>query len=201
LGKLKVIFKKGRKNMIKKVLTILAITTMGLGIGMLIGAIFGFNVLVNPQLQVLITLFVLAVGSGFSINSINLYEKKKIISLISLCLIIISVVLALILVWSNLLLSNSAFLQITMVIALASIFFNIIVSVNVRIYKRYFILQLILYSLIIFIDVTLSMLIFGTNLFLINNFAQIFSVACLVVLALLITLFILEKKQITNETI
>lgn len=180
--------------MIKRILTILAIITMGLAIAMLIGAIFGMPIFTNPYLKILISLGTVAVASGLSINSVNLYAKKRVIPLISLIFLLISVILFLIIIWSDLLISNSLFVKTSFVIGIASIFFNIIVSVNVRLYKKYTILQLFTYALLIFIDVTISLSFFGTNLFLINNFVEIFSAICLVAFALLITLSILGKK-------
>ena len=59
-------------------------------------------------------------------------------------------------------------------------------------------LQIVTYILVAAIDIFLTVVILGINLFKYNGVWQAFGVVCLVVLALLCTLAVLSKKNYTN---
>lgn len=145
------------------------------------------------NLAILLTLVSLALGGFFAINSLNILSKNRILGLVSLILVLVSVVLVIILSWAD----ANVLLNITIVFALLSITFNIIVSTHLDLGRKNFIAQIILYVLSVILDILFILLIFevigGTMLTL--------SVILLIVNFVgFIVLKVLNKKQVTQTT-
>lgn len=145
------------------------------------------------NLAILLTLVSLALGGFFAINSLNILSKNRILGLVSLILVLVSVVLVIILSWAD----ANVLLNITIVFALLSITFNIIVSTHLDLGRKNFIAQIILYVLSVILDILFILLIFevigGTMLTL--------SVILLIVdFVGFIVLKVLNKKQVTQTT-
>lgn len=178
----------------KKILTYIALATMGISVFMLILAIFGVKIfdLDGVLFKILLSFATIAVASAFSINALNILKTQKIIPYISLGLLSLCSLFGFIVYWTNF--ELGVFNTITGVLAIATVFFCIIVSLNNKNQKRFFALQIITYIVICIVDIILSLLICGVEVF--NAIpSEIFWVACLVAFGLLCTLAILGKKK------
>lgn len=177
----------------KKVLSILALTTMGLAVLMLIWSIFGGSdkVFSGTGLSVLLTFSAIAICSAFLITSLNYFDRNKILSITSLTLNSLLMILFIIASWIGI---KSWFGKFILVLAITTIFFNIMVATGIKLGKRYKILQLVNYALIIVIDASLISTIFGFNIIKIMGW-QIFTLICLCAFATLLALGILARKN------
>lgn len=175
-----------------KILTIVSLATMGSAVLMLILAIFGVKVFEGVGLKVLLSLATIAVASAFSINALNILKTQKIIPYVSLGLLGLCSIFGFIVYWTGFELVT--FNMITGVLAIATVFFCIIVSLINKNQRRFLALQIITYVVILFVDIILSLLVCGVAAFEILP-SEIFWVACLVAFALLCTLAILGKKK------
>lgn len=188
---------------LRKGLTISSIVTLVVAVGMLIGAIFGLKVFEGTLLKILLTFSIFCVGSTLYLNAIDIYSKKRILSIVDMALLGVLIVLGLIIVWTGTQLS-STFGRITAILSLATILFNIIISNYLKLGKSQKVLQIITYSLIIVLDILLTLVICGVKLFDYSWFWKVFAVLCLVTFILLVTLSILSKKvkpeQVINVT-
>lgn len=187
----------------RKILTFTAIGSLAAVVIILIMAIFGLDVFTGDWLKILLTLATVTVASAVLINSTNYMQKKKIIAYISMGLTCALVVLALVILWGALSVTDTIS-KITLILAMATIFFNIIISINLKLEKSYIALQAVSYFLIAVIDVLLTIVILGINLFEYNGFWQGFAVGCLVLFGLLCALGILARKpkeEISKDSI
>lgn len=183
----------------KKILTIASLVSMGLCVALLITAIFGVKIFEGVGLKFLLSLATIAVATAFSVNAINFMDKKKIVAYICFALLGLLTLFGLIIYWAEISITN-VFAMITSVLAIATIFCNIIISTYLKLEKRYYVLQIITYVLIAIIDIVLSLAIFGISIFVVNGAWQAFCVVCLVTFALLCALSILRRKSFDGET-
>lgn len=185
------------KNMakIKKILTIVSLATMGASVLILILGIFGLDIFSGTLSKILLTLSTFAVASFFCINSLNVYNKNKILALVSMGLLALLTVLALFVYWLELEFASD-FVKALVILAMATIFFILIVSNSLTLGKKYRALQVISYILILVVDILLTLLVVGVEIFSLPAMTEIFATICLVVFALLCTLKILTKKSV-----
>lgn len=182
----------------KKTLTITSLVTLIIAVGMLILAIFNIPIFKNPNLQILLSFSSICVGAIFALNGLQIFNKRKKLSIVDLSLIGTLVVFGLLTIWLNKWLPD-LFVQIFSILALATIFFNIIVSNYLRLGRTKLVLQTLTYVLIIVIDILISLQILGVNLFNIDWFVKLFVVLCLVAFVLLVVLVVLAKKIPEND--
>lgn len=185
---------------LRKGLTISSIVLLVLTVGMLIGAIFGLQVFEGTLFKFLLTFAILCAGSTLYLNAVDIYSKRKILSIVDMAMLGILIVLGLIIVWAAIELF-STFGRITAILSLATILFNIIIANYLKLGKSQKVLQIITYSLIIVLDILLTIVICGVKLFDYNWFWQVFAVLCLVTFILLVTLSILSKKEKPEQVI
>ena len=184
----------------KKLLTIFSIISTVIPILLLIGTLFGLVTFDGVFLKLMLTFVTLAVAGGFAINALNIIRKNKTISFISLTLLLISSILLVVMFWSNFS-TPEIYNDLTVVISMATIFFCIIISMHLKLSKRYLALQIITYILVVAIDIILTLNIFGVNIFAINGMIQTFITLCLITFALLLITGILGKKSADNDTV
>lgn len=177
----------------KKILTTVSLVAMILSVIMLIGAIFGLKVFSGVLLKFLLSFAAIAVGCAFAINAVSIYSRKRIISIVSLFLLGLSVVFALIIFWAGFD-ASVGFNKFTLILAMLTVFFNIIVSLIIKLDRRYLVLQIITYALILVIDIVLTLQIVNVDIFAIKNFWKFFLAICLVAFALLCATGILGRK-------
>ena len=180
----------------RKLLLILTLGSLFAGVGILISSIFGNNIFTGTWLKVLLSLATIVVAGAFTFNALNFMRKNKIIAYITICLISVLTVLAFIIYWATFELPPT-FTKIVEILAMTTVFFNIIVSNYLKLGKSNIILQFVTYFLIAVIDVILILEILSINVLV--YIPKTFVIACLVVFALLITLMVLGKK-VPEET-
>ena len=176
---------------VRKILTGVSVGALAVCIIMLIGAIFGLKVFSQPLLNVLFTCVIIAVAGAFSINALTMANRNKTLGYVCLGLLTTLSLFLFIILWADI--TGGLFGKITLFLAITTIFFNIIVSLSLKLEKRYRILQIITYVLVVAVDIVLTLLIFCINV-LVSGVWQAFTVACIVIFGLLCALGILGKK-------
>ena len=182
----------------RKILTTISLVSLIVSVLMLIGAIFGVPVFKGVLLKVLLTFATLAVGCAFATKALSIYRRNRVVSLISLSLIILSVVLALIVYWAGFDMSVG-FNKFLLILAMMTILFNIIVSLIIKLDRRYVALQVITYGLVLVIDIVITLQILNVDIFAIKHFWKFFLAICLVAFGLLCTTSILGRKYDGGE--
>lgn len=177
----------------KKTLTITSLITLIISVGMLILSIFNVPIFKNPNVQILLSFASICAGSIFALNGLQIFNKKRTLSIVDLSLIGLLVVLGILTIWLNSKLPQ-LFVQLVSILALATVFFNIIVANYIKLEKSKLALQVVTYSLIVVIDILLSLQILNVNLFGYDWFVKVFIVLCLVTFVLLVVLIVLSKK-------
>ena len=175
----------------RKILLATTLISVFGAVGLLISAIFGINVFKGTLFNVLLSFATLAVAGAFSLNALNFMKKNRVIAFITFALLGTLTVIAFIIFWGNIELTG-AFAKVVGILAMTTIFFNIIVSNYLKLGRNNFVIQVITYVLIGAIDIILTLEILEVNVLL--YIPRLFVVACLVCFALLVTLSILGKK-------
>ncbi len=182
-------------NKTKKVLMIVSLSTLALSCLMLILAIFKVKIFEGVPLRILLITSAIAISCAVSITEINIIKQKKVLGLVSLSLLMLSVLFALIIFCSPLLNNANAFNRLTGILSIFSILFMIIISLNTKLEKKFFALQIITYIFVCVIDIMLSLLIAGVDLFKVTAMTEIFWILIVVSVGLLITLSVLSSKK------
>lgn len=178
----------------KKILTITSLVAMSLCVLLLIGAIFGLKVFDGTVLKILLTFATIAVGSAFAISAVNIFDRNRIISIVALSLIALSMVFGLIVFWMGFNVSV-AFNKFTLILSMLAILFNIIVSLILKLDKRYLVLQIITYAFIVLIDIILTLQILNVDVFGIKSFWKYFIAICLIAFGLLCATSIIGRRS------
>lgn len=175
----------------KKVLMYTSLATLSVSIILLITAVFGVKVFEGGLLKLLETCATLAIAGFFSINALTMTEKNKTMGYVCLGLLGVLSLCLLIIFWAN---TKGVFPNLVFVLTIATILFNIIVNLNLKLDKNFLVLQIITYVLIAVIDIILTLLIFGKNVLENSTVLKLFIAGCIVVFGLLCALTILGKK-------
>lgn len=189
-------------KMVKKVLTIIALVTLIIDIGLLISAIFGAPVFEWGILtKILLSSVTLTVASAFAITAVGYINKQRVLSIITLSMLGLLCIFAFVIYWNSILFNN-VFTQITVTLAILTVTFCLLVNVGVRLDKKFFALQIVTYILMAISDILLILLVWGVPLFSIAVLSQIIGVIFLVTFALLCSLSILSRKNqsVNDET-
>lgn len=187
---------------VKKVLTIIALVTLIIDIGLLISAIFGAPVFEWGILtKILLSSVTLTVASAFAITAVGYINKQRVLSIITLSMLGLLCIFAFVIYWNSILFNN-VFTQITVTLAILTVTFCLLVNVGVRLDKKFFALQIVTYILMAISDILLILLVWGVPLFSIAVLSQIIGVIFLVTFALLCSLSILSRKNqsVNDET-
>ncbi len=184
---------------IKKTLLGISLSTLAISCLLLILSVFGVKVFEGVLFRILLISSTLAVACGLAINELNVIRRKKILGLVGLGLLGLSVLFALIIFCSNLLMQYNIFNQITSIIAISSVLFIVIIALYSKFGKRMLPLQIITYICLIILDILLSLLIAGVKLFEINGILELFIVLIIISVGLLIASSVISSK-IKNTT-
>ena len=187
---------------VKKVLTIIALVTLIIDIGLLISAIFGAPVFEWVILtKILLSSVTLTVASAFAITAVGYINKQRVLSIITLSMLGLLCIFAFVIYWNSILFNN-VFTQITVTLAILTVTFCLLVNVGVRLDKKFFALQIVTYILMAISDILLILLVWGVPLFSIAVLSQIIGVIFLVTFALWCSLSILSRKNqsVNDET-
>lgn len=182
----------------KKVLLITSLTTLALSCLLLILAIFGVQVFEGILFRLLLTLGTFAVGSGIALSELNVVEKRKILGFVSLGFLGLSVFLALI-SFCTPLFEVAIFNKILGVVAILSVLFAIIVSLNTKLEKKFMPLQIATYISLSLVVLELILLIVGISIFEIDGMLQIFLVLCVLSVGLLVATAVVGAKKRGDE--
>lgn len=179
-------------KLVKKILTIIAIATLVLDIGILITAIFVPSIFEGGIVfKILLSSATLTVASTFAITAVGYMNKQPVISIINLCLLGLLSIFAFIIYWKGILFVDT-FTRITLNLAILTILFCILVGVRVKLGKRFNVLQIFTYAAVIVAVILLSIIIWGVD---VMAFIQIVVAEFLVAFALLATISILSRKS------
>ena len=151
------------------------------------------NIFDKFNLALFLTFACLALGGFFAINSVNIMSKNRILGIVSLVLVLTAVVLVIIMAWANV----TTLLNVTIVFALLSITFNIIVSTYLDLGRTHFVPQIILYVLSVILDLLFILLIFGV---IGGTFLTISIILLIIDFVGFIILKVLNKKQVNQTT-
>ena len=150
---------------VKKVLTIIALVTLIIDIGLLISAIFGAPVFEWGILtKILLSSVTLTVASAFAITAVGYINKQRVLSIITLSMLGLLCIFAFVIYWNSILFNN-VFTQITVTLAILTVTFCLLVNVGVRLDKKFFALQIVTYILMAISDILLILLVWGVPLF------------------------------------
>ena len=186
----------------KKILLISSLISLCITCLFFILAIFEVKVFDGIWLRFLLIFASLCVGCGFLVNELNILKRNKILGIISISFLGVSIFFALIIFCTPLFDEGSVFNTITVIIALFSTFFMIVISLVTKLERKLLILQISTYVILFLLEILISILIAGYPLFNVNAMTEIFSVVCVISVGLLIALWILStKKSSTNESL
>ena len=158
---------------------------------MLIAALFGIFDLEGAYVNVLLSVVTIGVSAIFSINATLIKDKGyKIVSYVAYGLIAVSGILFLLLIWVG----GDAIFRAAIVIGVSSIFANIIMGNVVSLGKKYLVVQLVEYVMVVLIDLFIILLAFGVEVFENDVVVKLFITGCIVAGVGMITLAVLSKK-------
>ncbi|HAJ78004.1 MAG TPA: hypothetical protein DCO89_02955 [Clostridiales bacterium] len=186
---------------LKKFLMITSLCGVGIVAVMLISAVFGVNIFAGIPLRILLIIATIAVASGISINEIAVIKRKKILGYVGLGLLALSTSFAVVIFCSNILEIGGDFVKITGITAIFSIMFIMIISYYSKLGRKLLAMQIPTYICLAAIDVVLSLTIAGVAVFELPGVPHIFTILCIVVVALLISLTVISAKMKSSEPI
>ncbi len=184
---------------LRKTLTGVSLAGIAVVAIMLIMAVFGVNVFEGVLLKVLLVTATIAAAAGLSINEISVIKRKRVLGLIGISLLAVSTVFAIILFCTNIFTDIPFLGKIAALTSVSSVVFIIIISQYSKLEKTAVVLQFLTYFGLIAIDVIISLLIYGINVFAFSIMITIFSILCIATFSLLVALFVLGTKKRNSE--
>lgn len=179
----------------KKFLMIISLSALAVACIMLILAVFKVPVFQGVPLRLLLIFSTIAVACGMSITELSVIKRKKVLGYVAIALLGLSTLLAMIIFCSNLLTQYSVFNIITSIVALSSVLFAVIISLYSKLGKTMIGLQVPTYVCLSVLDVMLSLLIAGVQLFEVAGMLQVFIVLIIVSVGLLIASAVISAKR------
>lgn len=176
----------------KKITTISTIVTTCITSVLLLLLIFFLNLYSDTYMNVVFTFGAISIGGFFTINSINMMSKNKILAWISLSFIVVSVLFVILSLWD--MIKSDTFLNITYSLSIMSILFNIIVSIRLSMGKNKNILQIVIYSIIAITDILTTLFIFGAT-FIVYWLTYYLALIVLSVLGIVVLLILAKKSS------
>lgn len=184
---------------LRKILMITSLIGIGIVAVMLILQVLGVNMFQNVPLRIMLIVATLAVASGIAISEVSVIKRKKILGYVGLGLLALSVIFALIIFCTEILVTDSVFNRITGITALNSVVFIIFISLYTRLGKSFFAMQIPTYISLIAIDIILSLTIAGVNVLGLPGMTSVFIIICIVAVALLIATAVVSAKIKNTE--
>lgn len=184
---------------LQKGLVVSSVVTVSIVVLMLISALFGVEIFNNPTLTaILLTIASLSAVCFFVNAALDMFNKKKIIAIISMVLLGLAFIFGLINFWTHFEMEG-LFPKISGIIAIASVLFVIIITTNAKLDNNFKLLQFVTYGLIIVLDILLTIIILGVDLFDNETFTKFFWAFCFIVFALLCITNIIAKRISSNN--
>lgn len=179
----------------KKTLMIVSLSALVICCIMLILAVFGVKIFDGVPLRLLLILATMCVATGISINELAVINRKKVLGFVGIGLLALSVLMALVIFCSNLLVTENVFNRITGIVSVLSVTFIIIISIYSKLGKSLLGLQIPTYVAFGALAILLSLLIGGLHLFDIKGMLEVFIVLGIVCFGLLIASTIISAKK------
>ncbi len=179
----------------KKILMITSLSALGVSCLMLILAVFKLPIFEGIPLRILLIVSTIAVSCGISINEVSIIKRKKILGYVGLSVLALSVLFALIIFCSPLLFKDNFFNRLTGIVSISSVLFIAIISIYSKLGKSLLGLQIPTYISLILLDIFVSLLIGGIQIFEISGMLQVFIVLIIVCVGLLIASSVVASKK------
>ncbi|MBQ6922174.1 MAG: hypothetical protein IJQ66_03700 [Clostridia bacterium] len=173
---------------------IFSVAAAGLvGIGLLFNIIGYSNVVGN----ILLTLLTTFIAGLFLLNSINAVKVGNKLGIFAAFMLILSAALYYVKIWFGItnIAANTVFTYFIVLVSMASILLDLIVADYVELGKSFLAVQIAFYVAVAYIELTVSLLIFGNKTLI--NLWQIFVTAIIVAFVLYIVLKV-KKKNLMN---
>lgn len=183
----------------KKILTVISIVSLSISITLLISAIFGVDLFKKGPLEYFfLSLVTICASSFFMIKSLTIALSRKIVSIITIILLIFSTIGGIIIYWTGMD-KSITFNKIVGVLAIATVLFITIVSTYIKLDRLYLVLQIVTYCTTIIVDIILSLIICGVDVLENETVEKLFFALLLIAFALLGIINIIAVKSINNE--
>lgn len=185
----------------KKILMIASLSALAVACIMLILAVFKVPIFTGIQLRILLIVGTVAISCGIAINEVSVIKRKKILGYVGLGLLALSVVMALVIFCSKLLVTYSVFNKITGIVSISSVLFIVVISLYSKLGKSMLGLQIPTYVSLISFGIILALLIAGVKIFEITGMLQIFIVLIIVTVGLLVACSVVSarRKNVISE--
>lgn len=175
-----------------KYLMIVSLICLAVSCGLLVGAVFGLPVFEDKMLlKVLLIFSTFAIAGGLAIGEINVYQKNKILGIISLSLLSVSVLLAII----SLFVEWGVFTKITIVVSLVSVLFCFIVSFYTKLGKSLLALQICTYVALTLLDIFLILLTCDVAIFETKGMLEVFIILIIASIGLCIATKVVSSRK------
>lgn len=182
---------------IKKILMIVSLSSLAAACLMLILAVFQVPIFEGIQLRVLLIVSTIAVSCGLAINEVAVIKRKKILGIVGLSFLAVSVVMALIVFCSNLLVTESVFNRITGIVAIMSVLFIVVISIYSKLGKSMLALQIPTYASMIGFGSIIALLIAGVEVFELTGMVEVFIILIIASVGLLIASAVVSARKKT----
>jgi hypothetical protein len=178
----------------KKILTIFTIASTCVVSLLLILLLFGVKIFGDFNASVIITFACFGIGGFFAINSLNMFDKNKTISLVSLGLICLSVLLIILSTWIKF--DSDLYSDITISLGFLSVLFNVIVSSSLDLGKKWFPVQIGVFAVVGLFDIITTLALF--DVVKLGDFILIYVALIIVMIVGVIILKVLSKKNLSD---
>lgn len=183
----------------KKILMIVSLSALAVACIMLILAVFKVPIFDGVPLRILLIVGTVAISCGIAINEVSVIKRKKILGYVGLGLLGISVVMALVIFCSKLLVTYSVFNRITGIVSISSVLFIVVISLYSKLGKSLLGLQIPTYASLIGFGIILALLIAGVEIFEVKGMIEVFIILVIATVGLLIACSVVSAKR-KNDT-
>lgn len=189
-------------NKTKKSLMIVSLVTLAISCLMLILAVFKVKIFQGVTLRLLLIFATTSLSCAIAISELNVIKRKKILGLVGLGLLATSVLMTLVVFCSPLLFKYSAFNRITGIVAVLSVTFITIISINSKLEKTLLGLQIPTYVAVSILSVMICIIIGGFKLLEIKGMLELLIIDAIITVGLLIASSVIasKRKQEPGET-
>lgn len=184
-----------KKTLVKSVSAVILVCVIAaalIGLGLL----FALFKLSDPVANVLLSLLTIFIAGLFLLNSINAITAGNKVGIFAACMIIVSALLFLLLIWIGNL--GEVFNYIIVIVSMVSILLNLIIGHYIVLGKSLIAVQVFLYLAFAYVELVLAFAILGNSALI--EIWQIFVTAIIVSLTLYIVLKVKEKNIAQRET-
>lgn len=168
------------KQKLRKVISIVSIVSVVIAAAIGLGLLFKVLSYSEPVGNILLSVLTVFVAGFCMLNAVEAVARKNKVGIITVLLILISALLILIMIWAGKYFGDiyNTYSKVVIIIAMASLLFDLIIGNYVVMQKKKLFLQIINYLSFIYVEVVISFLVLG-NPNLILHYIPF--VACIIV--------------------